>query len=133
MFSAVHALTIAARPFPEPERLVQLYSRDARTNDYRAFSYQVYEELSRTDGPFTGILAHGLAILRQTTVSSSAAGLLHLIFIYIAAISVSWTMRSLQRRKVSRVYPGPVVAGRFGDGGQAPAGMIRRIGPGTAE
>ena len=31
MFSAVHALTIAARPFPEPERLVQLYSRDART------------------------------------------------------------------------------------------------------
>lgn len=63
MFSAVHALTIAARPFPEPERLVQLYSRDARTNDYRPFSYQVYEELSRTDGPFTGILGHGLAIV----------------------------------------------------------------------
>ncbi len=63
MFSVVYALTIAARPFPEPERLVQLYSRDARDSDYRPFSHQAYEELSRDPGPFSGILAHDLTIV----------------------------------------------------------------------
>ena len=30
MFSLVHALAIAGRPFAEPDRLVQLYTRDTR-------------------------------------------------------------------------------------------------------
>lgn len=63
MFSAVYTLTIAARPFPEPDRLAQIYTRDSRANDYRPFSYQVYEELAGTPGPFSGVLAHGLTIV----------------------------------------------------------------------
>lgn len=63
MFSVVYALTIATRPFPEPDRLVQVYTRDSRTNDHRAFSYQVYEELAAAAGPFSGVLAHGITIV----------------------------------------------------------------------
>lgn len=63
MFSVVYALTIATRPFPEPDRLVQVYTRDSRANDYRPFSYQVYEELAAAAGPFSGVLAHGLTIV----------------------------------------------------------------------
>ena len=32
MFSIVYAFTLAGRGFPEPDRVVQLYARDARTN-----------------------------------------------------------------------------------------------------
>lgn len=64
MFSMVYGLTIAARPFPEPDRLVQLYTRDARTKgDYRLFSYPVYEEIAAKTGVFEGVLAHTIAIV----------------------------------------------------------------------
>jgi predicted permease len=63
MFSLVHALAWAARPFAEPERLMQLYSRDARTNDYRAFSYPVYEALAARQEVFDGVLAHNPTIV----------------------------------------------------------------------
>jgi predicted permease len=59
MFSVVYALVFAGRPFAEPDRLVQLYSRDARaTGDYRAFSYPIYEELASQRDLFDGVLAH---------------------------------------------------------------------------
>lgn len=64
MFSVVYAFTIAGRPFPEPDRIVQLYSRDARTtNDYRAFSYPVYQELAGRADMFSGLLAHNATIV----------------------------------------------------------------------
>ena len=39
MFSLVHALAFAARPFPEPDSLVQLYTRDTQAtgSGYRPF------------------------------------------------------------------------------------------------
>ena len=47
MFSIVYAFTLAGRAFPDPDRVVQLYARDARTTgDYRPFSYPVYQELA---------------------------------------------------------------------------------------
>jgi len=58
MFSLVHAFAWAGRPYAEPDRIVQLYSRDARNNDYRAFSYAAYQELSANRGVFSGLLAH---------------------------------------------------------------------------
>jgi len=63
MFSVVYALTIAARPFPEPDRLVQVYTRDSRANDYRPFSYPVWQEVASLDGAFDGVLAHNLTIV----------------------------------------------------------------------
>jgi len=63
MFSLVHALAWAARPFAEPDRLVQLYSHDARNDDYRAFSHQAYEALTARQEVFQGILAHNPTIV----------------------------------------------------------------------
>lgn len=64
MFSVVRALVFASRPFPEPNRLVQLYDRDDRTvSDYRQFSYPLYRELAARADVFDGVLAHGLTIV----------------------------------------------------------------------
>ena len=63
MFSVVHAIAFASRPFPEPERLVQLYSRDDRSGDYRAFSYPVYQELAARADVFGSVLAHNPTIV----------------------------------------------------------------------
>ncbi len=64
MFSVVHTLVLAGRPFAEPDRLVQVYSRDARTtSDYRKFSYPAYLELAARGDLFDGVLAHTLTIV----------------------------------------------------------------------
>jgi hypothetical protein len=40
MFSAIYALAFNPRPFPAPDRVVQLYSQDKREPaNFRAFSY----------------------------------------------------------------------------------------------
>ena len=58
MFSLVHALAIAGRPFVDPDRLVQLYTRDTRNDDYRPFSYPAYLALAERRDLFDGVLAH---------------------------------------------------------------------------
>lgn len=63
MFTIVHAFAWAGRPYDNPDRLVQLYSRDARNNDYRAFSYAAYQELQKGEGVFRGVLAHSPTII----------------------------------------------------------------------
>lgn len=64
MFSVIHALIFASRPFPAPDRLVQLYDRDDRTtSDYRPFSYPLYQELQARADVFDGVLAHNLTIV----------------------------------------------------------------------
>ena len=57
MFSVVHALAFAARPFPRPEQLVQVYSRDSRTGDYRPFAYPTYQEIAKDAKVFAGVIA----------------------------------------------------------------------------
>ena len=63
MFSIVHAMAFAARPFPHPEQLVQLYSRDSRTGDYRAFSYPTYQEIAKDANAFAGVIAFNPTIV----------------------------------------------------------------------
>jgi predicted permease len=63
MFSVVHAMAFAARPFAEPERLILLDSRDTRSMDGRAFSYPVYRELATRTDLFTGVLAHAMTVV----------------------------------------------------------------------
>ncbi len=65
MFSVIHALTLASRPFAEPDRLAQLYTRDTRANGtgYRPFSYPLYQELAARDDLFDGVLAHNPTIV----------------------------------------------------------------------
>ena len=63
MFSVVHAMAFAARPFTEPDRLVQIYSRDTQTKRGRALSYPVYQELADRSDLFEGLLAHNMTVV----------------------------------------------------------------------
>ena len=63
MFSVVHAMAFAARPFTEPDRLVQLYSRDLQTKRGRLISYPVYQELAARSDLFDGLLAHNMTVV----------------------------------------------------------------------
>jgi predicted permease len=64
MFSVLHAIGFAARPFPQPEQLVQIYSHDAKTGGgYRAFSYPIYREIASRSDVFAGVLAHNPTIV----------------------------------------------------------------------
>ncbi len=58
MFSVIHAFVLSGRSVAEPDRVVQLYSHDKRTQSYRAFSYPVYQDLSARTEVFAGLLAH---------------------------------------------------------------------------
>ena len=76
MFSIVYAFTLAGRGFPEPDRVVQLYARDARTNaDYRPFSYPVYQDLLTQTDLFSGLLAHNPAVVGVGAGSESRRSL----------------------------------------------------------
>lgn len=64
MFSVVHALAFSPRPFPEADRVVQLYSYDKKQpDDYRAFSYPVYRDIAGRNDLFEGVLAHNLTMV----------------------------------------------------------------------
>ncbi|MES1167112.1 MAG: hypothetical protein ABUL68_03845, partial [Pseudomonadota bacterium] len=63
MFSVIHALVFSARPFPEAERVVQIYTQDKKQPDnYRGFSYATWLELRGRSDQFTGVLAHTLSL-----------------------------------------------------------------------
>ena len=64
MFSAIYALGFSPRRLPEPDRLVQLYTRDKKEpTRFRAFSYNTYRELGERRDLFTGVLAQKLALV----------------------------------------------------------------------
>lgn len=64
MFSALYALALSPPPFPEPGRVVQLYSRDRQEpSSYRAFSHAAYRELRERRDLFTGVLAQALGFV----------------------------------------------------------------------
>jgi predicted permease len=64
MFSVVYAFALAGRAYADPDRVVQLYVRDARaTGGYRPFSYPVYQELAAGSEMFSGMLAHSPTIV----------------------------------------------------------------------
>ena len=58
MFALVYAVGLAGRAFPDPDRVVQLYSsRAAAPDSYRRFSHPAFEQIARSP-VFTGVLAH---------------------------------------------------------------------------
>lgn len=64
MFSTIYALAFNPRPFPEPERVVQLYSQDRKEPaKFRAFSYPAYREVRERRDLFTGVLAQALTFV----------------------------------------------------------------------
>ncbi len=64
IFSVVHAFLFSARPFAQPEQIVQLYTQDTKNpKDYRNFSYPTYRDLKAETGTFSGLLAHNLAMV----------------------------------------------------------------------
>jgi len=64
VFGLAHALVFAGRPFSEPDRLVQLYSRDPQEPDsFRAFSYGAYQAIGERRDVFAGVTAHTLGTI----------------------------------------------------------------------
>jgi len=64
MFSVLYALAFNPRPFPAPERVVQLYSQNKKQPaSFRAFSYAAYRELRERRDLFSGVLAQALAFV----------------------------------------------------------------------
>lgn len=64
MFGVVYALAFSPRPFPAPDRVLQLYSQDRKQpDDYRQFSYPVYREIAARGDLFEGVLAHTLTMV----------------------------------------------------------------------
>jgi predicted permease len=58
MFALVYAVGLAGRAFPDPDRVVQLYSsRVAAPDSYRRFSHPAFEQIARSP-VFAGVLAH---------------------------------------------------------------------------
>ncbi|HUL72602.1 MAG TPA: ADOP family duplicated permease [Vicinamibacterales bacterium] len=59
MFSVIYAIAFIGRPYPAPDRLMQLYSsQSSQPDSYRAFSYAAYRELAAERDLFAGVLAH---------------------------------------------------------------------------
>jgi predicted permease len=64
MFGLCDLVAFGGRPFRAPAELVQLYSRKADEPDsYRGFSYPAYREIAARRDPFTGVLAHMVAVV----------------------------------------------------------------------
>ena len=64
MFSIVNALAFSPRPFPEPDRVVQLYTQDEKDpGKFRAFSYSSFRELRERKDVFSGVLAHTMTMV----------------------------------------------------------------------
>jgi predicted permease len=59
MFGLIYGLGFKARPYPEPDRVVQLYSSKTNQPDsYRAFSHPAYQQIAAEGSLFAGVLAH---------------------------------------------------------------------------
>lgn len=75
MFSVLYALAFNPRPFPAPDRVVQLYSQDKQEPaSFRAFSYPAYREVRKRLDLFTGVLAQALAFVAVGEGAESRRG-----------------------------------------------------------
>jgi predicted permease len=64
IFSLVHQLLWSARPFAQPEQLVQLYSQDKKNpGAFRLFSYPTYRDLAADNPAFSDVLAHTMTMV----------------------------------------------------------------------
>jgi predicted permease len=64
VFSLVHAMLFQAKPFAEPEQLVQLYSQDKKNpKSFRLFSYPTFQDIRQQNTVLTDVMAHSAAII----------------------------------------------------------------------
>ncbi|MFO1450827.1 MAG: ABC transporter permease [Opitutaceae bacterium] len=64
MFSLIHALAFSGRTFAEPDRVLQLFSRETKDKkQYRPFSYPAYTYIRDRTEVFQGVLAHNLTMV----------------------------------------------------------------------
>ncbi len=64
VFSLSHALVFAGRPFTDPDRIVQLYSRHTKEPDsYRAFNYGAYRVIDDHRNVLSGVAAHTMSMV----------------------------------------------------------------------
>ncbi len=61
LFSVVRELVFSPRPYPDSDRVVQLYSQDKKNPlSFRNFSYPTYRDILENNTVFSGVLAHNL-------------------------------------------------------------------------
>ncbi len=75
MFSVVYNLAFSPRPYPEPDRVVQIYTQDRKNPEsYRLFSYPLWKELSARRDLFSGVLGfnHTLVGVQDGTATRRA-------------------------------------------------------------
>lgn len=64
IFSLVHELLWSARPYPDADRVVQLYTEDTKhPGSFRLASYPVYRDLAAQVSGFDGLLAYQLTMV----------------------------------------------------------------------
>ena len=64
LFSVLYALAFSPRPFPAPDRIVQLHTQDEKEpTSFRAFSLTAYRKLRDRDDLFAGVLAQKLTLI----------------------------------------------------------------------
>ena len=64
VFSVVRELLFSPRPYPEPDRIVQIYSQDTKNpRRFRGFSYPTYRDIRDQCPAFSGIFAHTVAMI----------------------------------------------------------------------
>ncbi len=64
MFTIIYGLAFSPRPFAEPERIVQVYTQERRQPDnYRLFSYPLWQELNARRDLFAGVMAFNHTIV----------------------------------------------------------------------
>src|SRR5580700_3994965 len=63
IFSLINAFVLKPLVMEKPEEIVGVFSRDTHKPDYRAFSYPNYFDLRESNGVFTNLTAHNLAMV----------------------------------------------------------------------
>ena len=64
VFSLVHTMLFQAKPFADPEQVVQLYSQDKKNpKSFRMFSYPTFQDIRQQNTVLTDVMAHSPAIV----------------------------------------------------------------------
>ena len=64
LFSLVRELVFSPRPYPEPDRIVQLFSQDKKNPlSFRNFSYPAFRDIREQNTVFTDLLAHNITMV----------------------------------------------------------------------
>src|SRR5947208_1686601 len=64
VFSMVHTMLFAPPGYAKPKELVQIFSQDTKNpKNFRAFSYQTFNQIREQNSAFSGIAGHNVALV----------------------------------------------------------------------